>query len=158
MSNPIGLVLKHFKAKAIAKHTFTPVQHKVLRLLPMCRTSKLGSHVERCNACHFKKVHYNSCGNRHCPNCQGIKKEKWIDDRYFDLLPVKYFHGVFTLPSELNILFKYNQKLLYNLFFKCVKETLFEFGLDIRQKMEAKMGAICISYQFNLIMPHWIDW
>lgn len=149
MDNPIGQILKKFKAQALASHAFNPVEHKVLRLLPMCRTSKLGSHVEKCNACHFKKIHYNSCGNRHCPNCQGLKKEKWIDDRYYDLLPVKYFHGVFTVPSELNILIKYNKKLLYNLLFRCVKETLFEFGLDERQKLEAKMGAICILHTWN---------
>ena len=147
--NIIGHILKTFKASALDEHTFTPVQHKVLRLLPMCRTSKLGSHIEKCDTCHSKKVHYNSCGNRHCPNCQGIKKEKWIDDRYFDLLPVKYFHGVFTVPSELRTLFKYNKKLLYDLLFKCVKETLFEFGLDKRQKLEAKMGVICILHTWN---------
>jgi len=148
-SNNIGHILKKFSKKALTKYAFTPEQHSVLRLIPMCRTAKLGSHTEKCNHCTNKKVHYNSCGNRHCPNCQGVNKVKWMDDRYYDLLPVKYFHGVFTVPAELRTLFKYNKKQLYDLLFLCVKETLFEFGLDKRQKMEAKMGCIAILHTWN---------
>lgn len=150
----IADVMVSFTNKAKDKFKFTPKQHKVLRLIQMCKTGNLGSHIEKCNSCGIKKVHYNSCGNRNCPNCQGVNKEKWLLDRAYDLLPVKYFHAVFTVPSELRVLFKYNQKTLYNLLFKSVKETLFEFGLDPRQKMEAKLGVIAILHTWNQQMQY----
>ena len=140
----ISDVMARFKPAALSLFKFTPEQHKALRLIEMCRTGKLGSHIEKCNSCGHKKVHYNSCGNRNCPNCQATKKEKWVLDRTFDLLPVKYFHCVFTVPSELRTLFKFNKTVMYNLLFRCVKETLFEFGYDPRQKMQAKLGFINI--------------
>lgn len=145
----ISDVMARFKTTALSLFTFTPQQHKVLRLIEMCRTEKLGSHIEKCDSCGHKKVHYNSCGNRNCPNCQATKKEKWVLDRSFDLLPVKYFHCVFTVPAELRTLFKFNKALMYDLLFRCVKETLFEFGYDPRQKMEAKLGFISILHTWN---------
>jgi hypothetical protein len=132
-------------------------QLKALSLIGMCKTEKLGSHKEKCTSCGHKRVHYNSCGNRNCPNCQGINKEKWILARSADLLPVKYFHGVFTVPSELRGLFRYNKRLLYDLLFQCVKETLFEFSLGAKQKMEAKPGLISVLHTWNQKMgyhPH----
>jgi hypothetical protein len=86
-----------------------------------------------------------------------VNKERWFLDRSYDLLPVKYFHGVFTVPSELRKLFRYNKKLLYSLLFKCSWETIKEFGLDKRQKMQAKMGMIGILHTWNQRMiyhPH----
>lgn len=124
-------------------------QLKALSLIGMCKTGKLGSHKEKCTSCGHKKVHHNSCGNRNCPNCQGINKDKWIMKREADLLPVNYFHGVFTVPEELRGLFRFNKRLLYELLFLCVKETLFEFSLGPKQKMEAKPGFICILHTWN---------
>jgi hypothetical protein len=99
-------------------------------------------------------VHYNSCGNRHCPNCQAVNKERWLLQRSYDLLPVTYFHGVFTVPSELRVLFMYNKKLLYNLLYQCAWETIYAFALDKRQKMEAKPGMIGILHTWNQKMQY----
>jgi len=86
------------------------------------------------------ELHYNSCGNRHCPNCQGVNRERWVLKRSEDLLPITYFHGVFTVPRELRSLFLYNKKTLYNLLFRCVWETIQSFSADPRQTMQAKTG------------------
>ena len=145
----VASVFERFATKAEERYNFTPIQHQVGRLICYCRTSKLGSHRERCDSCGHKKVHFNSCGNRNCPNCQGVNKERWLLERKYDLLPVKYFHVVFTVPSELRTLFRFNQFTLYNLLFQASKETLFEFGQDPRQKMEAKLGMISILHTWN---------
>ena len=153
----VATIFEEFGAKADDKDNFTPIQHQVKRLICFCRTSKLGSHQEQCNSCGDVKVHFNSCGNRNCPNCQGVNKERWLLDRKYDLLPVKYFHAVFTVPSELRALFRFNQKALFNLLFRASKETLFEFGQDPRQRMEAKLGMISILHTWNQQMryhPH----
>jgi hypothetical protein len=150
----ISEVFNKFGASVIANHTLHTDQLKVLRLIGQCRTSQLGSHKERCSSCGHTRVHYNSCGNRHCPNCQGVNKERWILERSYDLLPVPYFHGVFTVPGELRDLFRYNKKLLYNLLFRCVWETLYEFSIDARQKMEAKPGLISILHTWNQKMQY----
>ena len=142
-------VFKKFGASVIANNKLHVDQLKVLRLIGQCRTAALGSHKERCTGCGHTRVHYNSCGNRHCPNCQGINRERWLLERSYDLLPVTYFHGVFTVPRELRILFLYNKKLLYNLLFQCVWETIYSFAMDPRQKMEAKPGMISILHTWD---------
>lgn len=129
-------------------------QLKVLELIRQCRTGALGSHKERCTGCGHTKVHYNSCGNRHCPNCQGVNRERWLLKRAEDLLPISYFHGVFTVPRELRSLFLYNKKILYNLLFRCVWETIQSFAMDPRQKMEAKTGMIAILHTWNQKMQY----
>ena len=79
----------------------SPAGQRVLRDLAVCRTAKLGGHVDACDACGEVRVSYNSCGNRHCPKCQAQQRAKWLESRCQDLLPVPYFHVVFTLPAEL---------------------------------------------------------
>lgn len=150
----IASIFDKFGTIADTKFNFTPEQHQAKRLISLCRTQKLGSHIERCDSCSHKRVHYNSCGNRNCPNCQGVNKEKWLLDRDYDLLPVEYFHVVFTVPSELRNLFRFNQKVLYNLLFKAAKESLFEFGLNPKQKLEAKLGMIAILHTWNQQMQY----
>lgn len=147
-------IFEKFGAMADEKYNFTPIQHQAKRLIMYCKTSKLGSHQEQCNTCGHKKVHFNSCGNRNCPNCQGVNKERWLLERQYDLLPVTYFHVVFTVPSELRSLFRFNQKVLYNLLFRASKETLFEFAQHPKQKMEAKLGMIAILHTWNQQMQY----
>lgn len=153
----ISAIFERFGPSVKRSFQLSKEQHKVLNLVGLCRTGKLGAHKEKCNNCSYTKIHYNSCGNRHCPNCQGVNKERWYLDRKHDLLPVKYFHGVFTVPSELRNLFRFNKKALYNLLFKCSWETIKEFGLDKRQKMLAKVGMIGILHTWTqkmLYHPH----
>lgn len=122
--------------------------------MSICKTAALGGHKEQCDQCHYTRYHYNSCGNRNCPSCQAVNKDKWIHDRLFDILPVKYFHCVFTIPSELYVYFRYNKKLCYNLLFKAVRETLFTLGLDPKQGMHAKVGAICLLHTWTQQMTY----
>lgn len=132
-------------------------QQKLIRDIRECRTHVLGDHWTACTACGNIKVHYNSCGNRHCPQCQGVNKEKWILERAYDLLPVKYFHVVFTVPSELRPVFWQNKKLMFNLLFTCAWETLNDFSQDPRERLQAKMGMIAVLHTWTqkmLYHPH----
>ncbi|MFM8740816.1 MAG: transposase zinc-binding domain-containing protein [Cytophagales bacterium] len=96
-----------------------PAQHrKVMFAVENCRSAVLGGHIDSCDKCGHKRISYNSCRNRHCPKCQNLNKEKWIEKLSCTLLPVKYFHIVFTIPSELKRLFLVNKKYLYDIIFK----------------------------------------
>lgn len=147
-------IFKQFGASVKQQRQLHTEQLKVLDLITQCRTAALGSHKERCYSCGHTKVHYNSCGNRHCPNCQGVDKERWLLKRSEDLLPISYFHGVFTVPRELRSLFLYNKKRLYNLLFRCVWETIQSFSKDPRQAMQAKTGMISILHTWNQKMEY----
>ena len=138
----IAKVIQRFLPEVEAQGGISAHQLSTLKLMSICKTAALGGHKERCDNCNYIRSHYNSCGNRNCPSCQGVKKEKWIHDRQYDLLPVKYFHCVFTIPSELYIYFRYNKKLLYDLLFRCVRETLLTFGVDPKQGVGGKVGGI----------------
>ena len=132
-------------------------QQKLIRDIRQCRTHILGGHLTACSSCGHIKVHYNSCGNRHCPQCQGVNKEKWILERSYDLLEVKYFHVVFTLPSELRSICYQNKRLLYNLMFTCAWQTLEAFSRDPKQKLMARMGMIAVLHTWTqklLYHPH----
>lgn len=124
-------------------------QRSILKLIAHCKTAMLGGHIEKCNNCAYKRYHYNSCGNRNCPSCQAVNKEKWIFDRQFDLLPVKYFHCVFTIPSELHPLVRYNKKLIYDVMLRCVKDTLLTFGYDHKHGISGKIGAILLLHTWT---------
>ncbi len=132
-------------------------QQKLIRDIQDCRTYVLGGHVTACSSCGHIKIHYNSCGNRHCPGCQGVNKEKWILERGYDLLKVKYFHVVFTLPSELRSICYQNQRLIYNLLFSCAWQTLDDFSKDPKQRLMARMGMIAVLHTWTqslLYHPH----
>jgi hypothetical protein len=115
-----------------ATHRLVPVQYRAIAAIQACRTEALGGHVERCNACGRLRYHYHSCRNRHCPKCQTLAKERWLAARRAELLPVPYFHLVFTLPHELNVLAQGNPRTLYALLFQSVSDTLIEFGENPR--------------------------
>jgi len=131
-------------------------QHRTLQAIRVCRTSELGGHIDKCDHC--KKIHisYNSCRNRHCPTCQGHKREEWIAARSSELLPVSYFHIVFTLPSELNSLFMHYPKQMYSILFKSSWATLKQFG-ENEKHLGAQLGMIGVLHTWgqNLSLhPH----
>lgn len=134
-----------------------PLQHlKVLNAIRICRTSSLGGHVERCGKCSAIRISYNSCRNRHCPKCQFLKTEQWIENRKADLLPIGYFHVVFTIPSELNNLCLVNSEIVYGILFKSAWETLRTLGED-NKYLGAQTGAIAVLHTWgqNLMLhPH----
>ncbi|NLO42084.1 MAG: IS91 family transposase [Bacteroidales bacterium] len=153
----LGQVFERFINDYKQQYPLTSYPQKVVNDIQHCRTEAMGGHWSLCDNCGEIKKHYNSCGNRHCPTCQGINKERWILERTYDLLPVKYFHVIFTVPSELRMLFMQNQQLLYNLLFKCAWKTIDEFAQDPRQQMMAKTGMTAILHTWTqklLYHPH----
>jgi hypothetical protein len=128
--------------------------HTAMNAIERCRSAALGGHIEECDHCGHVRVSYNSCRNRHCPKCQGLAREKWIEARKRDLLPVGYFHIVFTIPSMLNDLALRNQKEIYNLIFKAASETLLELGKDSKY-LGAEIGLIGILHTWGQnLMDH----
>ena len=109
---------------------FSAYSQNVLRQLSVCHTMKLGMHVYQCNNCRHQHYQYHSCGNRHCPNCGGLKREQWLQDRMSELLPTTYFHIVFTLPQQLRSLAMGNRKEVFNLLFEASTHTLRKLGQD----------------------------
>jgi hypothetical protein len=136
------------------KHKLPRRMMKVMTAVEDCRTAKLGGHIDECDECGHIKISYNSCRNRHCPKCQSLAKERWLMDRKNDLLPVEYFHVVFTIPDILNPLILRNQKELYTILFKSVSETLLELGKDIKY-LGADIGFIGVLHTWGQnLMDH----
>ena len=125
-----------------------------MRAVEACRTAVLGGHKDKCDNCGHLEISYNSCRNRHCPKCQTLRKERWIEARSDDLLPIQYFHVVFTIPSELNHLVSMNRKVMYDLLFQSVSETLIELANDPKH-LGARIGAIGILHTWGQnLMDH----
>jgi hypothetical protein len=131
-------------------------ERRILRAIASCRTAALGGHVQTCDHCHHRRIAYNSCRNRHCPKCQGSACAKWMADRARELLPVEYFHVVFTLPDTFNALALSNKRVIYNLLFDAVARTLLEVAADPKH-LGAKIGFLAILHTWgqNLCLhPH----
>jgi Putative transposase/Transposase zinc-binding domain len=124
-----------------------PCAHlKVMRAVEICRTAELGGHLKQCDTCGFERPAYNSCRNRHCPKCQSLAKAQWLKKQTAELLPVGYFHLVFTLPHELNGLILAHKKILLSLLFRAVSETLLEFG---RTRLGGTVGVIAVLHTWD---------
>ncbi|MFO7986109.1 MAG: IS91 family transposase [Desulfatiglandaceae bacterium] len=132
-----------------------PLRHlRAMRAIEVCRTAVLGGHVDECDHCGSLKISYNSCRNRHCPKCQCLDKERWLEARKRDLVPVKYFHVVFTLPEPLRPLVLRNQKLLYQILFRASSETLKELTRDPKH-LGADIGFISLLHTWSqTLMDH----
>lgn len=122
---------------------------RVLRDSERCRTAALGGHLERCGACGFERHAYDSCRNRHCPKCQSLAKAKWLAARREELLPVAYFHAVFTLPHDVNPLVLANRRLLLDLLFHAVAQTLLAFG---RNELGGTLGFLCVLHTWDQLL------
>ncbi len=124
-----------------------PFSHRrVMQAIENCRTSALGGHMEKCNLCGFRHPAYDSCRNRHCPKCQSLTKARWLEKQKSKLLPTGAFHLVFTLPHELNRLILVNKKLLFNLLFQSVSQTLLAFA---RTHLRGTPGFICVLHTWD---------
>jgi hypothetical protein len=131
-------------------------QRRILRAILSCRTAALGGHVETCDQCQYRRIAYNSCRNRHCPKCQASVCAQWMEDRADELLPVEYFHVVFTLPDTFNALALSNKRTVYGLLFNAVSQTISEVAANPRH-LGAKIGFIGILHTWgqNLSLhPH----
>jgi len=147
-------IFREFGPNYRKHHKLTKHMHRVMNAIERCRTSALGGHIDECNQCGHIKISYNSCRNRHCPKCQGLVREKWLLARGNDLLPVGYFHIVFTIPDDLNAFALRNQQQIYTLLFKASSETLMELGKDPKY-LGAEIGHISILHTWGQnLMDH----
>ena len=128
-------------------------QLKVMSAIEHCRSAALGGHVERCGDCGHTRISYNSCRNRHCPKCQGAAARDWLAAREADLLPVGYFHVVFTLPAEIAPIAYQNKTVVYDLLFRTAAETLLTIAADPKH-LGARIGATAVLHSWGATMTH----
>jgi len=129
-------------------HPLARAQRRAMQAIETCRTAALGGHRDTCDTCGAVQISYNSCRNRHCPKCQTLAKEQWLEARRADLLPVEYFHLVFTLPHTLNPLAQGNPRVLYTLLFHAVTDTLTTFARDPRH-LGGDLGGTAILHTWG---------
>lgn len=144
----IGTIVRRFLSQLKQKRGIANFQYKALNALAQCKTSDLGGSVAACPDCGTLKYVMHSCRDRHCPNCQGIDKELWIEARKHELLPVKYYHVVFTVPHSLLNIFRFNRQVMYDLLFEKSWETLYGFALN-PDFLGAMPGAIAVLHTWD---------
>ncbi len=128
-------------------------QLRAMSAIERCRTAALGGHIYQCDHCQERVIAYNSCRNRHCPKCQGAQRMCWLEARQHELLPVEYFHVVFTLPSDLRPLALRNQKILYSLLFRSAAEALLEVAADPKH-LGARLGVLAVLHTWGQQITH----
>lgn len=144
----VNNIFREYAVEYINKYNPSDYEIKIIRAIIDCRTETLGGHIQKCDHCGNETTLYNSCRNRHCPQCQFMKKEQWILDRKEDVLPYQYFHVVFTLPDKLNAIAYRNKKIIYKLLFDKTKETLSSVSLD-EKYFGAKIGFFSILHTWG---------
>jgi hypothetical protein len=153
-AHELAQIIDTYGNEFITTHSPNGYVQRILHAIQICRTSALGGHVDACDTCGHVRVSYNSCRNRHCPKCQNTQREAWIEARKRDLLPVSYFHVVFTVPDKLNGLFLHDPSGMYKMLFKTVWDTIAQFG---RVKFHGETGMIAVLHTWgqNLSLhPH----
>ena len=128
-------------------------QLKVMSAIENCRTAALGGHVTRCEDCAYTTIAYNSCRNRHCPKCQGAAARQWLAEREAELLPVPYFHAVFTLPARIADIAYQNKAVIYDLLFKASSEAVLTIAADPKH-MGATIGITAVLHTWGSTMTH----
>jgi len=126
---------------------------RVMRAIELCRTAALGGHVEQCDACAHRRVFFNSCRNRHCPKCQALARALWLEARKADLLPVPYFHVVFTLPEPIAAIALQNKRVVYDILFRSTAATLRTIAADPRH-LGAEIGFIAVLHTWGQTLQH----
>ena len=139
--------------RAEAGGSLSTAERRVMTAIEACRTAALGGHVEQCDQCGHQRVWYNSCRNRHCPTCQSLARAAWIDARRADLLPVDYFHVVFTVPPAVAAIAYQNKAVVYGLLFRAVAETLRTIAADPRH-LGAQIGFFAVLHTWGQTLVH----
>ncbi len=147
-STTMQAVFSQFMANYQQHHRLTPAQTKVCRHIGMCRTAALGGQVVHCDHCPFEQVRYHSCRNRHCPQCQRRASLDWGDKQCRQVLPVPYFHLVFTLPHTLNPWLQLHPEVLYSCLFRAVWKTLKQFGAD-KKRLDGELGMTAVLHTWG---------
>jgi hypothetical protein len=141
-------VFARFFQTYLASHPLHSEGIRAAQDILRCRTAALGGHLDQCDACDDVRISYNSCRNRNCPKCGNLKKEQWILDRTSELLPVPYFHAVFTVPHQLNPLFLANPSVMYSLLFKAASDTLAKLAQDPKF-LGAQIGTTIVLHTWG---------
>jgi Putative transposase/Transposase zinc-binding domain len=152
----VAHIFRRYGESYRSRHRLPLQQHRLMRAIECCRTADLGGHLDRCNQCGHQRISYNSCRNRHCPKCQNTARAEWVGQRKAELLPIEYFHVVFTIPRELNLLTLHNKALLYKLLFDASATTLLTIAADPRH-LGARIGFFSVLHTWgqNLLdHPH----
>jgi hypothetical protein len=152
----VATILNRYWDKANAQLKLNGWQWRTLNAIRRCRSAALGGHIDQCDQCGHLQISYNSCRNRHCPKCQGQQREAWMEARKADLLPVPYFHVVFTLPEALNQVCLYQPAVVYNLLFSTVWSTIQSFAAD-EKNLGGNTGMINILHTWGQTLslhPH----
>ena len=140
-------------SRAQAGGALSTAERRVMTAIADCRTAALGGHVEQCDGCGHRRVWYNSCRNRHCPKCQSLARAAWIDARRADLLPVDYFHVVFTVPPPVARIAYQNKAVVYGLLFRAVATTLRTIAADPRH-LGAQTGFFAVRHTWGQTLVH----
>lgn len=149
----LGDVIRRFGPALLDQRGVTPAQHAVLSTLGRCHTAALGGHLYVCDTCGVERPAYNSCGNRHCPSCLGHKSAEWLEERQAELLPVPYFHVVFTVPEEIAALALGDKMVVYSVLFRAASETLLEVAAN-PEHLGAKIGVLAILHTWTQTLLH----
>ena len=128
-------------------------QRRVMRAIDLCRTAALGGHLDRCDRCGHEVISYNSCRNRHCPKCQNLDKALWREARRSEVLPVEYYHVVFTLPAQLAPVALHNKRLVFDILFRAVSQTLLQIGADPKH-LGAQLGFVAVLHTWGQTLHH----
>jgi hypothetical protein len=128
-------------------------QLRVMHAIEVCRTAALGGHVEECDQCGHQRIHYNSCRNRHCNKCQSLNQAQWLERRQTELLPVEYFHVVFTVPAQIAALAYQNKKVVYAILFRAVNATLRTIAADPKH-LGAELGFLAVLHTWGQTLEH----
>ena len=156
MSRPTVEVADIFRLHGAAyreAHSLPLQPLRVMRAIEVCRTATLGGHVEQCGHCDYTRIAYNSCRNRHCPKCQNTERAKWLESRRAELLPVEYFHVVFTVPEQIAPIAFYNKEAVYNILFRAAAETLLTIAGDPKH-LGAGLGFFAILHTWGQNLLH----
>lgn len=150
----LGSIVRAAADAYVATHRTSASERKVLGAIAACRTSVLGGQRQQCDHCGFEHILWHSCRNRHCPRCQAAARAEWLGHRREELLPVPYFHVVFTIPEALNVLARWAPRELYDAMFRSAGQALLDVG---RSKLHADLGALCVLHTWGqtlVLHPH----
>ena len=150
----LGAIVRAKVGELTEKFPVTAAQRKVMRAMADCRTAALGGHRDRCDSCGFEHIFWNSCRDRHCPNCGGEARVRWLDARREEVLDVPYFHVVFTIPAILNVLALHAPAVVYSIMLQCAGQALLDLGLS---RLGAHMGVLAVLHTWGQLLqfhPH----
>jgi len=142
----IADILRHHLDDYKAEYPLWPEHRKIATDLLNCRTARLGGYIERCDNCGSVRITYHSCRNRHCPKCQHMPRERWLEKRKNEILPTSYFHVVFTVPHELNTVILNNKKVMFNILFRAASRTLLTFG---NNDLNGNLGFLSVLHTWD---------